>query len=956
MNRFKEDKYNSWLRTILLSICFVLLWCLFGFILSHDLFDSIYFNTFKILSSRTDTLSYLAVIFAIQIPIFILFLQQMVEAKYVKRVVLPRITNFKEIIISLVVGTTLVLVSQRNSFIYFPIFILFIVNILAIFKALTLTFHQEQYLRDIQKYLEKIARQSFQRLVLKRRNNNSFFKHLELFSFIKLSFLAPSIPKDMKKIKILSNKSGFLKNIDLISISRAMIREFPFLDPSPISNGSQIDIPKEKPSVLLRNYPPNSIIQGECIAEVIVPSSFDSQKRLIQKLSEAFSIEPSPELPIKYFDEIISAFGRGFSELAEPKKISELQELIKLYDIFTSSFDKQIQSEKTSEDKYSLQQSFLELRRLNDDDLGKRLYKLYEVYSDAFSRAIEYSQAEVADELLHTAYGALIDTSRENYQSSIARWDSIFTDSLSLFLYKNSWNEKLTDKQTILLDKIVMRLGEHTSLLSYSIEKKQIDEISEEKTLLLEHWLRHRIDRLRSNAIQSYKKNNKKIFDKLFTILLKLQDDSYPYTSPDLEYYSKYSIFMIGAYFEYKNDRSSPQAKSILSVTSSWKPDELLKVFIECVENNYADIWHIDTYDYDADGTVYSVPDYKEVLKRLWINSMINMPAFPSEVEYYNENKILEKTILFSGGSNSESFNTFFELVEQFDIDPIDKDSMKELIRSFANVRYSWESKELIERRIDEAKVEDFRNKVNDSYVDSSVSINVFRSSENLVIEDIKKRTGFKQYGINSVFEKEAFLSDWHTGYMMGGMAEDIGRDTANSEDSIIFSELLNPYTILNDFESFISTLKDGNRWIIIANKISTWEIQYKQSLYINNQSNGDKFYFKNVKQNVSIQNIYIEGLPSGVYAIQDTSLGRIIRRPNSFDKQVDVNIYAFSDNAVELDRLLKSSPKWLASIGTFEDQKQFLLKRVRMVTERVFKFEKQSSTTVYFTPMSYDE
>lgn len=956
MNRLSEDKYKSWRWAILLGIVYFALWFGFGYLLSLNWFDGIVFlRYFKFINERSDSLSYLAVIFAIQIPIFMLFLQQMVDAKYVKRAVLPRITGFKEIIVCLMIGSTLVLISPRESFVYFPILVLFVASLVAIFKAITLTFHQEQYFRDIQKHLEVIARKSFNKLVLNRKIYNEFSKKLDTIDFIKLLFLSRPITGDMKKIKIIAKHTGYLRFVDLGLMSKAMIREFPELRPGfdeklPTIKGAQMS---EKPEIVLRSYPPNKVKEGRVLAEIVVPTSFKKIRRLRSTILQAFKIKLSYELPIKYFDEVTGSFSRGFSELSSLKELADLQEHIKLFDVFASSFDSQVEQEIVKSNGYGLEQAFMEFRRLNEDDLGKRLYRLYEIYNDALSRSIEYNQHEVADELIHTAYGALVDSSRERFITSVARWDTIFTSALALFVYKNTWNQSLSDNQKLILDKILMRTKEHTELLDYRLGRNREDMDDYTKEASLEDWLRHRIDRLRSFVIATYKDGNKKVFNKLLNILINLQKDSYREKRQSIKTYTQSSLIMIAAYAKNRQDYESDAYIKLYNAIEKWRPKELFDVFMNCINNNYAKAWHIDTYDHKSDGVVRSVPDYNSILKEVWVDMMLKMASFPTDVAYYSDERSLEETTLFTAGIDSESNNELFSIISNVNASEDNKGSLRNLVRGFAKVRYDWESKELIDRPLDQSKVSKFRSLVNDSYRQSSASFNIFTSPKNLLVKMSHKQKGFRRIGVNQVFDKEAFISEWHSGYVTDGMAEDLGRSTAGREDETIFTQLFNNAEEVSTMDGLIKKLRGTKRWIIVANEISTWDLQYQFKQGIRKKSE-DSFYIRGIPQKIAIQNTYIDSLPSGVYAVNYASIGRLTRKPHKYeDDQVEVMIRAYSEDKSALNKLLRQAPKWLLEKGDAETQRKFLLRKVNLITDRVFKYEVPAKTEAYFLRIS---
>src|SRR3990170_2914017 len=108
-----------WRGSILVAMFCVVDWLLYGYILTYDFFDK-HFAFAKLVNDRGSALTFITVIFAVQIPLFILLLEKMLNAGYIRRLTLPALIQFRELLISYVVLSFLLLIAPKNAYYYFP--------------------------------------------------------------------------------------------------------------------------------------------------------------------------------------------------------------------------------------------------------------------------------------------------------------------------------------------------------------------------------------------------------------------------------------------------------------------------------------------------------------------------------------------------------------------------------------------------------------------------------------------------------------------------------------------------------------------------------------------------------------------------------------------------------------------------------------------------------------------
>lgn len=596
----------------------------------------------------------------------------------------------------------------------------------------------------------------------------------------------------------------------------------------------------------------------------------------------------------------------------------------------------------------------MELRRYSDDDLGKRLYRIFELYDNAFAKTIERGDEELEDKLLGYLYGKMLNVATEGNQTSIARWDQLMVSAINQFVYTNSWNKKLSSRQETIRDDLLFHFKEHTELLIYRLEKLNDEgELGDNKTFIYD-WTRQRIQSMRIILLASFKNKNEAIFDKVFNIFVKIGSDRYSGKLDDKIYrFIQANIFMVGSYIFHSGELDSDSWKSVIKVIDRWQTDELFKVFLSCADEKYADKWRIDTFDHAADGVMRLVPNYDDVLKSMWLSIMLRKPSLSMNPDYYSEKITFEKTLMFTGGRDEEKDSGWENLIDESSSEQAK--NLKSLIKIFAKIRHDWESKKLITEALDQIKVTAFRELVNNAYNDSSIAKKIFINTRHYKVESSFKQSGFRRIGVNQVFDKEAFIADWHSGYSTDFMAEELGRSTAEQQDKSIFSQLFKSPNDITNIEDLIKRLKSkrGN-WLVVGNNVRSWQIKQLYGQHLRERPDYNEVLFKGIRQALPLQSIYSEDLPTGIFFIPISEIGVLIRKPHKYiNDEIEVIIDAYSDNTKALNGIIKESPKWLQAKGDIDSQRKFLLKKVHLITDRVFKYTPPSVSTVYLLKMT---
>ena len=938
MQRYRvSERYESWIEAVLFSIAIFIWWVDFGLILSDPFVSSLFPEGLKVLD-RSDTLQYLGAVLAIQVPVFILFLQEMVSAGFVLRKVLPRVTKFKEIIVSLMTCSTLVLLSPRESYLYFPVLMLMVVNYMAIFRAVTVTFQRKQYHKQISKRLEYTAVKSFDVMMDDRRKHNKIYQSIEESKFIEISYFDKEYP-DSEIIPIKAKTDGYFEHIDIKNIISILTSEFPIeqagyqkvhsVKPEQSQSETQL------PILRLRATPFYDVSLGDLLAQLVVPTGYKDQVKLSKQISKAIKINPDKvvDSEIKYLDEIMDDMTLAVKKAVKDDDIEHLVEVLAyLKSVLNKSDYSAAQQDEVHKDIYTVESAYNEFTSFINDDYSSRQRQIYELLTDVIEESLETSKIKVANELTRFIYKEILDTKNSLLPMSIARYDGVLLYIAGRFIFPNTWNSRLNAGQEAMRDSIFRRIKEISELLLYEIKKESpTNEITHE-------WFLNRLGRIRGLTVASIAKENEYTFHKLMSIIA---DSETSYQVDELEpedsLVIKCNIFMILAYLKQSDKLNTTYGESVNGLLRNWTDEDVMSVLLECISKDYAGKWHIDTYDHPADGVVRSVPNYDDIIKELWVDIMQERNV-TVHTDLYGDKSAFEQTLIFTQGLSDNGNNSLLDYAKKNT--STNGQNLVKLIEEFISIRRNYETTVLTKAKLNSDKTKQFRSKVNEAYKKSSIAFKIFKYSINYFQDKSQATKDFKQFGINQLFDKEAFIDDWHSGYIVEPMAEQVGRQIAQGQDKYIFINLIKKIEQEKDIKTLIRILKKNHRskvWLVVSNKVRNYEIinSFKKEIRSTDFENA---FFKDINQSLPIQHTHIDEIPKGIYVLDIDAIGRLdTKQDNKFP--VKVLIDAYSSNKVLRDGIMKANPKWLQEKGDSTNQLKFLNTKVRMYIQNIFKY-----------------
>lgn len=228
---------------------------------------------------------------------------------------------------------------------------------------------------------------------------------------------------------------------------------------------------------------------------------------------------------------------------------------------------------------------------------------------------------------------------------------------------------------------------------------------------------------------------------------------------------------------------------------------ELTEVFVSSRQFETERFWDWDNWEMISDGRVHHI-DFNSKLDRLFcIKSLLiiqNMSEeqisaitlpHSRELAYLAEDKpdIPNLVRILNDMINNSAQWSF--VLPQIAIDKAE--ALKKLLSTAKKNQEKSEEEYLKTVKIEEDKLNEFKSKIVESFYESGFIrpiIKIYGTYNDLISQS--PGTKIPSWGYNQIDEKAAFIKDWHVHY--SGWGENYGRGLANSEDRLIFEQMLN--------------------------------------------------------------------------------------------------------------------------------------------------------------------
>ncbi len=275
--------------------------------------------------------------------------------------------------------------------------------------------------------------------------------------------------------------------------------------------------------------------------------------------------------------------------------------------------------------------------------------------------------------------------------------------------------------------------------------------------------------------------------------------------------------------------------------------------------------------------------------------------------------------------------NLFTEKVEPFLLEVVKQaESLLQLI--------------LVEENISSKKVDTFKEDFLDSFEKGAVVRGVFQKN-GLVVMTKKEQEDIIFLGFNQVYDKEAFIENWHIQYTKLG--EQYGTGLATSENTALIRFLEKNARV--DERSVKKFFEDETEqdFIIFSQYLGTFELRYSDNFMphyrIENQPDIPGFagYFIANNRKIPIVEYSGEGKENGFLVANIKKTGQIVQLPANKDMmtnedQIFFEVKNFSSDNEFMDQFIGEAPPWLKQVGTKEEQVEYLKKKVLLkINER---------------------
>lgn len=930
----------------------------FGRLFTLSYFDN-HQATFRLLTSRSDAIAYVALLFAVQIPVFILLLERMASLGYIRRLILPSIIRFREVLASYIILSLLLLLSTRASYYYFPVIALTLLSLYVIFIAVRVVFDQRKLKNKEDKFVRKTVDTVFSDRLKTRTTSNDFFERLKKLKRVTHSFMDMGRSDETTKtLDIRTSKEGLIASIDTEQLNDLITQHFSSIITEDTNTSEEevrsIDI---LPRLIIAVRPGATVKGQDSLMRLVIPNKVETpNNRFINKLRRCVKIEGDiADSPDARLGELTTDFKQQLRDAIDKDNVVAIQQSLEFYRLLLeglSNFSKTV-----ADSGYTFVNARQEFHQFMGDSVSEQISSISDVLNDELFHAIREEKRDTTKELASFIYNELLRASHRYDTLKAAFADNSMVFALNRLIFTDSPTQEESPFRYEIFDYLVVRLKEHTDLMLYNFRNKEEDDSNITKKEL-EQWLQSRIDDTRGFLLATYKKSEAKMFEQLLQVLNEFEDDYRLHEDEvkNLVLRARCSLFLIAAYMHERSSESEAQKlarEAVDVILARLSALDLTELLIMCVDENFADKWRVDTYDLVADGQMHSVPDYNMKLKALWADYMLRSGNFSTDIRPY-ESLPLSTTQTFSDGmSKIEDAYLVKHLDELLEKNKPKAQELQKLVKDFIDARRKWEEETLIASKISTAKVKKFRDAIFKGYKERSFAMQFFNKAKKTTFVN-KANSSYLMFGWNQVYEKAAFIEDWHMGYYI--QSEEYGSQIATRQNEIIAEKLLdNPIKTMNILD-WLSRLHSGavDRWMIISIDVGSWFVHSNFEKYLVKSKSYNDIYFKKVKQLAPMEHIYNDNLPKGLYAVRVRHLGKINIK-GTREKPVDVAVDAYSHDKNLLDMMLQEPPKWLADKGTKAEQERFLKARVRMYINQAFMYEPAVAREVFYLPMDED-
>ena len=711
---------------------------------------------------------------------------------------------------------------------------------------------------------------------------------------------------------------------------------------------------KKIAQLILSTRPGSDIEDQSVIMELVLSDNLPApHKRLERGLLDCIKIDPDyADSPNRQLEVLVKGFRQQLRGAIEKDDEIAVDNALVIYELLTNATVEEYSNESKDFD-YATAKS--EFEQIFSDSVSRHLQSTVDIIDEAFFYALRTERQDATKSIISSMYRSLLNVFDSFNVVGAARSEKIFIHTMSRTIYDTTLEN--THYKEYVLESLTLRLKEHTGFLLYNY--RECDESSSFRREQLEQWLNDRLSNMTSFLLDTYKKSQTSAFKEVKSIFDEVESGHrlYHQEIKELAWMSRSRLFMVAAYIHDRTDLTSKQEdikKIIDDYLDGFSAQDLTKMLVKCVDNNYASEWHFDIYDLPADRKMHLVPDFNLRLKSLWIERMLTLDSIPEDIEYYGRDDIA-RTGAFSDFTTREEKPFIIRRLAEMEEQGEDVSTLSKLVKTFIDERMKYEDEKLIAAPLDQDEVTEFKEGVLAGYRDYALAFSVFEPNGHLKTTKTTKATkGFLSYGWNQIQDKYGFVKDWHIGTIH--QPHSYGSEIAESENKRILESLFSKPSRIDNFEEWLKRLKRSRKsWFVVSVRTADWYMISDRKDDIGKQikndfSTGD-MSFRGLDQVVPIYHVYDNYLPKGLYAVSIDDLGRLEIADNE-DEPMEISIDAYSDNERLLEGTLERQPDWLIEKGDRAAQEFFLKTQVRMFIKHTFRYKSKSKRSTFYYPI----
>lgn len=822
-------------------------------------------------------------------------------------------------------------------------------------QSMQLLFGIGQLKQQEKKYIKDLVKRSLRASKMIRANGSNFFTDLENSLYVTHRlFTSKRDKRELKKHYLIRvSKAGVIKSINVKRLDEIITREYYNRAPQTAKKQS-VSRPSDKKiaQLILSTRPGSDIEDQSVIMELVLSDSLPApHKRLERGLLDCIKIDPDyADSPNRQLEVLVKGFRQQLRGAIEKDDEIAVDDALVIYELLTNATVEEYSNESKDFD-YATTKS--EFEQIFSDSVSRYLQSTVDIIDEAFFYALRTERRDATKSIISSVYRSLLNVFDSFNIVVAARLEKIFTHAMSRTIYDTTLEN--THYKEYVLELLAFRLKEHTGLLLYNY--RECDESSSFSREQLEQWLNDRLSNMTSFLLDTYKKSQTSAFKEVKSIFDEVESGHrlYHQETKELAWTSRSRLFMVAAYIHDRKDltREQEDIKKIMDdYLGGFSAQDLTKMLVKCVDNNYASEWHFDIYDSPADRKMHLVPDFNLRLKSLWIERMLALDSIPEDIEYYGRDDIA-RTGTFSDFTTREEKPFIIRRLAEMEEQGEDVFTLSKLVKTFIDERMRYEDEKLIAAPLDQDEITEFKEGVLAGYKEYSLAFSVFQPNGHLRVTKATK--GFLSYGWNQIQDKYGFVKDWHIGIMH--QPHSYGSEIAESENKQVLESLFSKPSKIDDFEEWLKKLRRNRKklWFIVSVQVADWYMVSDRKNDIGKQIVDDfitgNMSFKGLKQVIPIYHVYDNYLPKGLYAASVDNLGKL-EMANSKDEPIEISIDAYSDKKDLLDSTLERQPDWLIKKGDKTAQKFFLKTQVRMFIKHTFNYRPKSKRSTFYYPI----